>query len=354
LKISLYQSVNRLIRSGSPVAIWRNPGGDCQLLIGNQVVVFGSEQLGDQLNKNGYLIAPFDANRHPFVMIEGESILLDDWDGCFKDGLSGLKSNDLPFEISLPEYLVQAQAFVDEIQQGKLSKAILSRVVTEEVVDLDIALLFSQMCEKYPTASVFCYSTSITGLWMGATPELFFQKSGSQCSTVALAGTRKGSDGASWQQKELHEQSLVAQFIEDVLQKHQAENIVESTPQTVQAGAISHLRTSFNFTLSENDKLNHLLLDLHPTPAVCGLPKDAAMALINRIEKHDRRYYGGFNGYVDNGNLLLYVTLRCMEVIGQTACLYVGGGITAASVPQAEWDETVLKSQTLLSVLKNI
>lgn len=354
MKQAQHQFVNRLIRSGSPFAIWRNPGCDCQLLIGSQVIEFASDQLGDHLNKKGYLIAPFDINRHPFVMIEGESILLNDWDGSFIDTVSDTKSANSPFEILLSEYLTEVQEFIDEIRQGKLSKAILSRVVKEELEDLDIALLFSEMCEKYPTASVFCYSTSATGLWMGATPELFFQRTDNQCSTVALAGTRKGGDGALWQQKELHEQALVAQFIEDVLQKHQAENIVESTPQTVQAGAISHLRTSFNFSLNGSDKLDQLLLDLHPTPAVCGLPKDAAMTLINRIEKHDRRYYGGFNGYVDGGNLLLFVTLRCMQVVGQTACLYVGGGITAASVPQAEWDETVLKSQTLLSVLKNI
>jgi isochorismate synthase len=287
-------------------------------------------------------------------MIEGNSILLEDWDGSCRDIASVLKSRDLPFEISLPEYLLQSQAFVDEIQQGKLSKAILSRVVTQDVTGCDIALLFNTMCDKYPTASVFCYSTSVTGLWMGATPELFFEKSDNQCYTVALAGTRKGNDNTSWQQKELHEQALVARFIEDVLHKHQAQNIEESQPQTVQAGAISHLRTSFGFTLRDGDPLDQLLLDLHPTPAVCGLSKDAAMALINRIEKHDRRYYGGFNGYVSGDDFLLFVTLRCMQIVGQKACLYVGGGITAASVPQSEWDETVLKSQTLLSVLKNI
>ena len=92
---------------------------------------------------------------------------------------------------------------------------------------------------------------------------------------------------------------------------------------------------------------------MHPTPAVCGFPKDAARKFILENEDYDRAYYSGFLGELNwDDSTDLFVNLRCLQVVdGQKVILYVGGGITAESDPKKEWLETVHKAQTMKMVL---
>ena len=86
---------------------------------------------------------------------------------------------------------------------------------------------------------------------------------------------------------------------------------------------------------------------MHPTPAVCGLPKEKALDLIYKTEPYDREYYAGYLGMVEKDTVDFYVNLRCMKIYENTAALFVGGGITANSVAKKEWEETELKAETL-------
>jgi isochorismate synthase len=98
---------------------------------------------------------------------------------------------------------------------------------------------------------------------------------------------------------------------------------------------------------------NQVLHSLHPTSAVCGMPKQEALSFILEKEGYNRAFYSGFLGPVHlQGQSNLFVNLRCMQLQKTSAILYVGAGITQDSIPCAEWDETVLKSKTLLSVLE--
>jgi isochorismate synthase len=114
------------------------------------------------------------------------------------------------------------------------------------------------------------------------------------------------------------------------------------------------LKTEFKIerNLSFKDKAK-MITALHPTPAVCGLPKLKALDLIKDVETHDREYYAGYWGPLEaNGDFALYVNLRSMKIAENQLSLFVGGGIIADSLPQKEWEETQLKAQTLLSVIK--
>ncbi len=93
---------------------------------------------------------------------------------------------------------------------------------------------------------------------------------------------------------------------------------------------------------------------MHPTPAVCGIPLDSAKQFIKQTEGYDRKYYTGFLGPCNvNGKTNLFVNLRCAELFANNINLYIGGGITKDSIPEKEWEETELKSKTLLSVLED-
>ena len=135
------------------------------------------------------------------------------------------------------------------------------------------------------------------------------------------------------------------------MQRNGCQNIETGDTRTIEAGSVQHLKTTISAQLNSTDQLFTLVSELHPTPAVGGLPKNAAIELILDKESYDRKYYTGFLGPVTKNLSQLFVNLRCLEVLGDSVCLYVGAGITAASDPEAEWEETKLKAQTLLSVL---
>ena len=131
--------------------------------------------------------------------------------------------------------------------------------------------------------------------------------------------------------------------------------ITEKGPYTARAGQLVHLKTDFLFQLKETKFLGELLKELHPTPAVCGLPKKEAYQFIAENEGYDRRYYTGFIGWMDlEGQTDLYVNLRCMEIRTTEVKLYAGGGILPSSEVRNEWDETNQKMKTMKKIVSLI
>jgi len=148
---------------------------------------------------------------------------------------------------------------------------------------------------------------------------------------------------------------MVGAYIRSFFAGAGAPNVQESGPHTIAAGSVVHLQTLFRVDLPETERLtlaNRVLNELHPTSAVCGMPKHQALAFILAHEGYDRSFYSGFLGPVHiQGESSLYVNLRCMQLGAEHAHLYVGAGITADSDPAAEWRETALKAETMLAVL---
>lgn len=191
---------------------------------------------------------------------------------------------------------------------------------------------------------------------------------------MALAGTQdfKGSLDVVWQDKEKQEQQLVTDFIIDHL-KSSVERFTVSDVETVKAGNLLHLRTMISAQLKAQTSLKDIIESIHPTPAVCGLPKLASKQFILNNETYKREYYTGFLGELNlettiaprsgrrnienrayavvRNSTQLYVNLRCMQIKNQQALIYVGGGITESSNPEKEWEETVSKSLVVKSVL---
>ena len=180
-------------------------------------------------------------------------------------------------------------------------------------------------------------------------------------TTMALAGTQRRPNDlplerVTWGRKETVEQDMVSAYVRGFFWDAGVTHVVESGPQTIAAGSVVHLQTLFRVELPEAERLalaNRVLDELHPTSAVCGMPKHQALAFILAHEGYDRSFYSGFLGPVHiQGESSLYVNLRCMQLGENAAHLYVGAGITADSQPQAEWRETELKAETMLAVLE--
>ncbi|WP_242118569.1 chorismate-binding protein [Aestuariivivens sediminicola] len=264
---------------------------------------------------------------------------------------------------------------VNEIEQSNLQKVVLSRSEAIELTNPDPLSIFKKLLQRYSRAFVYLWYHPKIGLWLGATPETLIRVENRRLSVMALAGTQvyQGTVDVEWKTKERQEQQYVTDFIVSNL-KTSAENIRVSEVETTRSGNLLHLKSTISGTLKSTARdMRQLLRTLHPTPAVCGVPKNEAMAFIKANENYDREFYTGFLGELNfekkrhprssvrniehrayktqTHYTQLYVNLRCMQLKENLAILYVGGGITSLSDPASEWDETVSKSNVIKSVL---
>ncbi|MBW4362478.1 chorismate-binding protein [Flavobacterium taihuense] len=247
---------------------------------------------------------------------------------------------------------------IQSIENQELKKVVLSRKEIIELDNFDLVATFKKMVQLYPTAFVYCFCHPKVGIWMGATPEQLVKANVNVFETMALAGTQKdyGSEEIVWEKKEREEQQYVTDYIVDQL-KEVALEVSVTEPYSVKAGSVWHLKTDVWGVLNEGFSLKQVAYLLHPTPAVCGLPKEVAKAFILKNENYDRTFYTGFLGELntsfalDSVSSALFVNLRCMQIRGSQAHLYMGCGITKDSIPENEWMESVNKSMTMKKVL---
>ena len=230
----------------------------------------------------------------------------------------------------------------------------LSRKQIKQGVNIDIEKSFLEACIRYKHSYVYLFYTPITGIWMGSTPEILLSNTSGRWHTVALAGTQSLNNGQlpeKWDIKNRKEQDLVSTYIRNILKGNNID-IEETKPYSVKAGELSHLRTDFYFSLATTNQLGCLLKNLHPTPAVCGMPKKDAYRFIIENEGYLRKYYSGFVGMIDpNGITNLYVNLRCIHFENDSYTLYAGGGLLASSNLNDEWIETEKKMHTMKNIL---
>ena len=267
-----------------------------------------------------------------------------------------------PYVCPETEYYTLVETAIDYIKSTGIKKVVTSRAVETSLPAVFNPLAtFAELCRRYPHAFVSLVSAPTVGTWIGASPEVLLRLKDGEVYTVALAGTQpRPTDiplsAVAWGDKEIEEQDLVSDDIRRFFRRLQLSQVIENGPYTVSAGQIVHLQTQFRVHLAEpqlSRLANQVLHNLHPTSAVCGMPKSEALDFILQHENYDRAFYSGFLGPVHlNHRSDLFVNLRCMQLKQESAILYVGGGITKDSVPQSEWTETVLKSRTLLNVLR--
>jgi isochorismate synthase len=249
-----------------------------------------------------------------------------------------------------------------EIQSGRFQKVVPAAPrlfpLEDEFSCIDT---FFRLCSNYADAFVSLVSAPSIGTWLGASPEALIEVDRSKIfSTVAVAGTQAYHpqilpQEVAWRQKEIEEQALVSRYIINCFKKIRLREFEESGPKTVVAGNLLHLKTTYTVNMEETNfpLLGSVMLDLlHPTSAVCGMPKHPAQEFLSANEDFDRELFSGYLGPVNiNEETHLYVNLRCMQILPKYALLYAGAGVTEDSVPEKEWMETQLKCDTLLEVM---
>lgn len=341
-------------------ALYRLPYQDHCVLVSQEEGELATFSSLTQLNgQRGFVIAPFAVTTDcPIVLLRPdrvERMLVSLADQSLQVARVADVSASRADQMTQRDcYSTDFAYFQNLLQEGTLQKVVLARCAHEQRQDALLPeQLFMRACQRYPRQYVCLVSTPVTGTWLMATPEILVDGTACQWRTMALAGTMKAQPAPCWSDKNRREQQLVADYILQQLQPF-ATDIRAEGPHTTQAANLIHLRTIFHFALKHPDSLGDLLAALHPTPAVCGLPKQQAYDAILQHEHAQRTYYSGFMGTIDpQADTHLYVSLRCMQILAHEYRLYAGGGLLKESTEQAEWDETQAKLQTMLSLLRD-
>ena len=395
-------------------AIYRLPHARQVFRIEGEAQVIPS--LKDLEGRQGFVVAPFVATEEtPIVLVNSNSEFRTESVEFATEPEPRAVANSQFSTLSSQLDQYPFSTFHTALLSGRFQKLVLARCAIEANDGSQTPMqLFQKACQLYPRMFIALVSTPQTGIWLTATPEVLLENlpQSDLWQTIALAGTMRLHDDEldgeglhlRWSTKNIQEQRYVASYIADTLQRLGLD-YQEEGPRTVRAANLVHLRSDFTFHLppftshpspltshpspptshpspptshlsNNNTRVGELLAALHPTPAVCGLPKKDALEFILQNEPSPRRYYSGFMGPLHvpcstfpvqrstfpvqrstsnvqrpTSSTHLYVTLRCMQIMSDSYRLYAGGGLLRDSICEKEWRETEAKMETMRQLI---
>jgi len=247
------------------------------------------------------------------------------------------------------------------IQNNQLEKVVLARQCTFELDEqIDPFAMTAALKERAKGAFVFCLQTD-TGAFLGASPERLFARKKRELTCEAVAGTRKRGltlledellkQELLQSEKDLREFSYVPSYLKEKLMPLCKEPL-HFTPTCVhQTQNVQHLYAKGTSTLKAGVTDEQIIQQLHPTPALCGIPKEKAFSTIVDLEPFQRGLYGGILGWSTQDASEWIVGIRSCLIKGKTATLFSGTGIVEGSDPEKEWDELNQKIKLYESIL---
>mgnify|MGYP001078578268 CR=1 FL=1 len=368
---NLFKKASSQLQNKLPFVLYRQPKSG----ILQSFFMPDSRAESTKFSSSGFCFFPFD-NTQQNYFFDLEKAVYEETEIIKNELVEEFNKSNTSIEENEDEKRIYIQLLSESIyllKQGEYQKIVLSRPIQLSLKNQNPFETFQKLLYVYQDAMVYIWFHPNEGIWLGATPETLVHYSQSNLKTMALAGTRlyEAHKQPNWSNKEKEEQAFVSTYIQQKLKKYTTHSNLSET-YNKQAGNLVHLNTDISARIQQKD-LQQVILDLHPTPAVCGLPTEKAKNYILENEQYKREFYAGFLGEINlpkeknrsrsnrNQETLaikhrraetnLYVNLRCMKIKDRKAQLFVGGGVTASSNATDEWKETGDKSQTLLKVL---
>ena len=336
----------------------------------------------DHQNKTGidvspiaFGVIPFDSSATNEFIIPQQIVGKDENGNCWLTTIDhadsevqirqslGASSNDFAVTALTPieTYRQAVLGARSAVREGRITKAVIAREVVVEARDpIDVHAVLLRLKATFGNS----YRYSIDG-FVGASPELLIEVAGTRVSSHPLAGTTPRTGDPTTDAELAHkllrsmkdqvEHRIVIDVIHDMLLPYCSYLDWQPEPSVIEVANVQHLGTLIEGHLSEDHPdLLDLARMLCPTPALGGHPRDEALAIISELEGFDRKNYGGAVGWVNaQGDGTWAVAIRCAEFSAdcKTARLIAGGGIVAASEPDAELAETQAKFQAMLSAI---
>jgi len=307
----LYKLFSLAMENKYTIALWRLPNMSSIHVV---IDTDGFEVLGEidleELDK-GFLLYPFQDGTQVFIRnhisysTERQEIVFSEKVGenerqKFESGFNKVVAKSDNSHVSYfigdrknlvntkeKDYLKIVEDSISAISSGHMEKVVPSRI---KIIDFsqpfDVIENFLRLSDSYPRAFIYFVSAEGVGSWMGATPEVLIEiEDSKKFRTISLAGTQKfnpeiNPGSVAWTQKEIEEQALVSRYIINCFKQIRLREFEERGPKTVIAGNLMHLKTTFEVDMEETGfhNLGTVMLKLlHPTSAVCGMPRKEAM-----------------------------------------------------------------------------
>lgn len=358
--VDMLGALRHVLEKGIPFAAFRWKGYT-RLWATQQFVQTHPAQLG--LNSRCFLVRPFDRNGPWGAILDPEVELDLDAQRIDLNGTTPLRGSPIPLTDGPPvawareDHLVAVEEAKRRMQDDGLHKVVLARTLSVPFPIQRLPELFIEGLAAHPDAFV-CMVNSPFGLWLGASPERLVAAEGGLVAVDAIAGTMPldaaPKHATGWGAKERVEQEIVTLAVEEAFRELDLRDVTWEGPDVLRAGHLAHLHTRLQARMG-GVPLARIVDRLHPTPAVCGTPTEAAIRFIREHEPQDRSLYGGCWGpWEVDGLTEMFVNIRCLRATRDHVHIHVGGGITAASVPEDEWRETELKAQAWLRPIEAV
>jgi isochorismate synthase len=372
-------AVNGLFSSDVAFALYRLPNSTSYNLIVSNSGFEEIDKVDFGVLDSGFVYVPYNSNYSKPLYLRADfrkeinftdsKIDISELSSKFNLNFKAEEGFSIVFDNSTSDestYFTELAEVIRRIQSKHARKVVLSRKkILGKLEGRNFFSGFLKLCELYPDAMVsLVFLPNLGQTWLGATPEILVSEDKENVfTTMSLAGTQSAFDkegneikpiDALWTHKEIEEQAMVGRYIINCLKQIRVREFDEEGPKTVKAGNLLHLRTYYKIDNKEVNfpNLSSVMLDLlHPTPAVCGMPKSDAEKVISETEKYNREFYSGYLGPVNiDSESHLFVNLRTMKIEDGMVYTYAGGGILEDSNPEKEWNETELKMATVAKV----
>lgn len=264
---------------------------------------------------------------------------------------------------STKEWQLNVESILQHINTGQVNKVVIARMIEYSLNRLpDFKHFANRLKQEYPSSYIFIHKQK-SSIFFGASPEKLFKINRNQIETEALAGTVKR--GETFQEdellskifsddrKELAEHQSVVNYIVNKLSDFAMDISYDTLPKIKKLKYIQHLWTPIKARLNPNSSVFSIIDKLHPTPAVCGEPKEEAIQIIKELENFDRGLFTGIIGwYNKNGLGVFTVAIRSGLIKENKLLLFAGCGIVEGSTPEQEYRETELKLKSILSLFE--
>ena len=248
------------------------------------------------------------------------------------------------------QYIEWVESIKKQIKVQKIIKAVAAQIQVEDENNQNLLFekLFQKLVRAFP--QTFVYQIFIDGsIWLGASPETIGILKEEKFRTISLAGTQLHYN--KFGTKEENEQQIVSNIISNQLGINSQ---VISKSSIYQFGEIEHLLTEYDLTIDEKFDFEQMIHDIHPSPAICGYPKDESKALILDREPIDREIYTGLvTMSIQPAEKYSFAILRCVKYSANQKVFFAGAGITSESEPESEWLETLQKIHVIKSCLQS-
>jgi len=262
----------------------------------------------------------------------------------------------------LPGWTKNIESTLKMLKKDKAEKIVLARETTLEFEhDLNPWQILERLRSDASSCYLFGFQPIEGTAFIGASPERLYRRRQSTIETEAVAGTRpRGANNKEdlrfveellHSDKDRREHDLVAKSILDDLGELSLEINSDSSPSILKLSQVQHLYKKIKGVLKARIKDDDLLSRLHPTPAVGGLPRRAALEAIRTLEAFDRGWYAGPIGWLSLEAAEFAVGIRSGLVKDRTLTLYSGAGIVPGSTPENEWQEIEHKMSGFLEAV---